>query len=201
MKLLLIRHGQSQCNVLKQVTGSAESPLSALGCSQVSRLKETLCARDLSSTEVWVSAMRRARETAEILFPNIAHVVDPAYNEVDAGKVAEWPRGRFDEVFDDFWCPFDPKRQFPDGESHQDLQDRVIAALTLLIDRKTGSDELIVLVAHAGTISSIFHWLYAVPMESFSRFVVDNASATLLEWEGGSDSMPHLRFFNLLPQK
>lgn len=201
MKLLLIRHGQSEANLLQQVTGSPHAELTELGRAQSARLGNALRDTDAVPDAIYVSAMLRAKQTAELVFPRQELRVSPAFNEADAGSVAEWPRAQFDNCYRDFWTPFDPCRRFPDGESHQDLQDRVVQAVQQLLGCYKGTDTLIALVAHAGTISSIFHWLYSVPMHMFSRFVVDNASATLLEWNEHGLAFPHLRYFNFVPPR
>lgn len=199
MKLLLIRHGESEANILRQVTGSPHAALTELGLVQSTRLGNLLKKTEVVPDLVYVSAMMRAKLTARLVFPFHSYLVNPAFNEVDAGSVAEWPRAQFDAQHRDFWNPFDPRRPFPGGESHQDLQDRVVQTVQQLLNIYTKPNALIAIVAHAGTISSLFHWLFSVPMQSFSRFVVDNASATLLEWDEQEPAFPHLRFFNFVP--
>ena len=199
MRLLLIRHGESSCNLLKQVTGRADSPLSDHGRQQCNMLASVLGNMALVPRKLYVSSMVRAIDTAKILFPNIDSCITPSLNEVDAGNVSEWSRNDFDQTYNDFWCPFDPSRNFPGGESHQCLQQRVVASFKEILDLHVGSESLVAIVAHAGTISSIFHWLYDIPMKYFSRFVVSNASVTMLEWDEPAQLIPHLRFFNYHP--
>ena len=65
MELVLIRHGQTPGNAARQYVGALDQPVSEKGREE---------ARDAGPFPniplVYVSKMRRAQETASIMFPN-----------------------------------------------------------------------------------------------------------------------------------
>ena len=140
--------------------------------------------------------MRRAIETAALLEMPIPPIRAKDLNETDAGDVAMWPRVVFDAQFADFWSPFDPARPFPGGESHMDLYHRVNQYTAALLGG-LGEEDKMLMVAHGGTISSIFHQAFNVPMIQFSRFKAQNASLSILRFR--RSEAPELVAFNLRP--
>ena len=62
LRLLLVRHGQSESNVAMQFTGQADAPLSELGRKQANELKEFIL-NNYNVDSIWSSDLLRARET------------------------------------------------------------------------------------------------------------------------------------------
>jgi broad specificity phosphatase PhoE len=197
-ELWLIRHGQSEGNVRRAVTGLASDPLTEYGRSQVTDTANWLKGQlGLEPDYFFSSTMRRAVETAELLSMSCDFSALSELNETDAGEVSNWKRRDFDDVYDDFWSPFDPTRKFPSGESHMELYQRVNNCVDNIIARAEEGDRILMAV-HGGTISSIFHKAFSVPMKHFSKFVVGNASLSILSYSSIS-SVPDLKAFNLQP--
>ena len=191
-KIWLIRHGQALCNVEQLVTGSCESPLSDFGVFQVESLKSLVEKLIPNSAKIYTSSIHRAIQSAEILFPHKGKFVDDRFNEIDAGEDSEVKRLDFDTKNPSFFTNFNPHKKFNGGESHFDLFNRVNCALREICEEPEVSD--IVIVAHAGTISTIMHGVFNVSMNHFSQFVADNGSLSLLEWDHRVFKMT---FFNL----
>jgi probable phosphoglycerate mutase len=74
-RLLVVRHGESNVTVNRQIGGPLTcTGLSDLGRQQAERLRDRVAAGELSTIdEVWASTMPRARETAEIINQAIGH--------------------------------------------------------------------------------------------------------------------------------
>ena len=198
IELWLVRHGTSSANVEKWVTGCKDVPLTEEGELQASSLGKWLSNHWGFEPDVYVtSTMKRAVDTADLL--NIPSTPEryAELNETDAGDVSYWKRDDFDAKFPDFWSPFDENRPFPGGESHKDLYDRVIFCMQSIIN-KSPKNARILVVAHAGTISSIFHHAYNVPMKHFSKFVVDNGSLSVLRYID-YHTPPELVIYNQMP--
>ena len=70
MKLWLIRHGLTKLGEEKRYQGALDEPLSERGCAELKRA-------DFAPARVYVSPMRRARETAAILFPDAEQIAVP----------------------------------------------------------------------------------------------------------------------------
>ena len=62
IRMTLVRHGQSEANLVQRWQGQGDSPLSALGKEQASRLGQRLARRRY--THVVSSDLQRARDTA-----------------------------------------------------------------------------------------------------------------------------------------
>lgn len=180
-RIWLIRHGQALCNVEKLVTGSCESPLSQFGVFQIESLKPLIEKLIPNKAKIYTSSIHRAIQSAEILFPGRGRIVDERFNEIDAGEDSEVKRLEFDAKNPSFFTNFNPHKNFSNGESHFDLFNRVNCAFREACEEPEVSD--IVIVAHAGTISTIMHGVFNVSMNYFSQFVADNGSLSLLEWD------------------
>ena len=104
MKLIveLIRHGETELQAQGRYQGSVDVPLSGEGRRKLSAGRGSLPAkrenlsagREFLSTGgiyrdpavVYVSPLKRARETASILFPKAVQVVIPGFSEMNFGK-------------------------------------------------------------------------------------------------------------------
>lgn len=66
MQILLIRHGESEADILNVHEGRADFELTEKGRQQVQRLVQKVKA-DFPPDFIWASTLKRARETAETL--------------------------------------------------------------------------------------------------------------------------------------
>ena len=137
----------------------------------------------------------RTIESAKLLFPQKPIHIAPSLNEIDAGDVSNWRRITFDKRYPNFFKQFCPKRRFPGGESHLQMFRRQIRFIRALQQKYAESDLVVEVVCHAGTISSILHYYYKVPLKYYSRFETNNASLTVLSWANAAEP-PKLVLFN-----
>ena len=88
MRLLLIRHGQSQANLDGIIQGD-DDPLTELGREQADRVGRYL-ATTIAVDHLYASPLARARETALIIGRHIgrAPVFEPGLAEIHAGTAA-----------------------------------------------------------------------------------------------------------------
>ena len=149
MQLVLIRHGQTPGNAAHQYVGALDQPLSEKGRAQAAAAGVH---PDVSL--VYVSTMRRARETAQIMFPNARFVEVDGVQEMDFGDFA----GRSaNEMADDAaycaWVDSYCTLPCPNGESRDEFTDRVCDALEALLRAADArGEQRVVLVAHGGTM-------------------------------------------------
>ena len=158
MYLYLVRHGQSEGNVLKTFHGQTDYPLTTLGRAQAAQAGEKL--RDVNFAYCLASDLSRAWETARICLAGrgMEPQPEPALREQDVGEMEgltwEEMEVRFPDVLGpyltDWWsvCP-------PGGESPEAMTARVRACLDRVIAR--GEDAL--LVAHNGSLTLILEIL------------------------------------------
>ncbi len=178
MKLYLFRHGYSMANKNKLVTGTPADRLNDIGISQAKCLGDWVKALMISADRYVVSHWGRAQETASAIFPGISWEVDERIGETDAGSVANLPLEEFLVGNPDFYD--NPENKYPDGESHIDLNERVVDWLLEQLDQGYAS---VVAVTHSGPISCLLQHIHGVGMDKFPVFLPLHATLTVLNFE------------------
>ena len=186
MILYLVRHGYSMANQKRLVTGTPKDCLTDAGRDQATRLGNWLSSCGLAPDHHFVSQWGRARETAELAFPGRTWTVDPRLGETDAGAVADLPLQSFLADYPDFYA--DPARSYPGGESHFELNQRVLGWLNELWEAQCNS---VLAVTHSGPITCLLQHVLKMDMSSFPAFVPIHASLSVVryqrtdgDWEG-----------------
>lgn len=165
LRLFLIRHGAVPANAEKKYIGRTDESLSEPGRQQLRSLwnQEILPQADA----VFVSPMRRCRETAEILYPGREQIVIPALREIDFGdfegkNAAELladPASGYQE-----WIDSGGRMAFPHGEARADFivrSRRGFAEMMKMCTEQDSSDRVFcaAAVVHGGTIMAILSGL------------------------------------------
>ena len=175
--ILLARHGETDDNIPPlRFQGSRDTPLNATGREQAHALAQRVAREHPDVEALYSSQLSRARETAEIVGAQIG--LDPV---LDA-RLAESFRGEWEGFLFPEIEARDPegfaafKRagagfRFPGGESMQEHQDRVMAALEDF--RRAGADPTLV-VCHGGTIRVALCAARGVGLDRFWSFEVPN---------------------------
>ena len=135
IKLILIRHGESDGNVQRMFCGFKDVELTKKGIYQAERLAYRL--KGLQVDAVYCSDLKRAKHTAEIVFGSRGIDIIPSSNlrEMNFGI---WEGYTFEEVKlkygygDEFYSwleNINVKISIPQGESLVDLNNRVMTEL------------------------------------------------------------------------
>lgn len=164
-RILLLRHGRTEANDRWLYCGSTDLPLSPRGRAELEARRPAARALDLTGAQVYISPMRRARETLEIYW-GLEGVVEPDLREMDFGV---FEMKSYDELRDDprfqTWCGGDNERNVcPGGESGEGMTRRVLSAF----HRLTEGDGSYLLVFHGGPIAAVMAHLF--PAEGKSRY-------------------------------
>ncbi len=177
MKIYLLRHGRTAYNTERRYQGQRDIPLAPEGAAE---LREA----GFSPRTVYVSRLRRAGETARVLFPAAAQEVVPGLEEIDFGSF----EGRTaDELETDpeyrAWIESGATLPCPGGESMRGFAERSCAAFEALLLRalRAGEDPLVI-VAHGGTLCAVAE-RYAAPAGSYFEMMMPNGSGYLLEYD------------------
>lgn len=147
--LLLIRHGQTEWNLMRRWQGRAESTLTDLGRAQAARAAEHLAA--LPFEEIWTSPLSRAHDTAQIIARRLGVTevrVDDRLIETDVGAwegltLAELERG---------WPGYLAQRRQPAG-FEPDVS--VIARMTAACTEHVHSGRTVLAVSHSGVMRTL----------------------------------------------
>lgn len=181
MKLILMRHGATEGNLQRRYVGCrTDEPLSAEGRMQCARagVREQV-------ERVYVSPMLRARQTAEICFPQAQVQVVPGLQEIDFGVFEG--RNALEMEHDEAyraWVDSGCEASCPGGESHAEYVARSNAALTcVLLEAAQRKEEQLVVVAHGGTIMAALSTFVQIP----DRLDTDQADVnTYFSWHVGN---------------
>lgn len=130
MEIYLIRHGESEGNVLRAGGGRHDWPLSPLGRAQADALSRSPLAR--SFTHIFASPLSRAQDTARAIANscNAQIETDGRLIDVDAGSLNGAPWSVIREKYMDFFrsVPRSTGLAFPGGgESNRDVIERTRA--------------------------------------------------------------------------
>ncbi|HWN31522.1 MAG TPA: histidine phosphatase family protein [Pseudonocardia sp.] len=155
--LVLVRHGQTQSNVLKSLDSRPPGPpLNELGFAQAEALGLAMAVEPV--TAVYASTAVRAQQTAAPLAARLGLPVEvvTGVHEVFCGdlegRADEAAREVFDEVYA-AWADGDLGRRLPGGESAIELRERFLPVVAELWARHADTpDRVLVLVSHGAAI-------------------------------------------------
>ena len=153
--ILLARHGETDWNRENRFQGHADPPLNETGRAQAAELAAALANEPLAA--VYSSPLRRAFETAQIV--GEPHGLEPvpvdALREVDVGSWQGLTRGEIEERFPEQFARWlDYEQGWEDGESYDEMGQRVLAALLELAAAHEG--ERILAVSHGGPVRAAY---------------------------------------------
>lgn len=173
MLVYLIRHGKTAWNLEGRYQGRSDVPLCEAG-------KSALGPADFSPERVYISPMKRAEETAALLFPSAQRISVPGLEEMDFGA---FEGKSFRELEDNpayrAWVEGNCTTLCPGGEGREGFSQRVCAAFERLMERER---EQLVLVAHGGTQMAIME-KYGRPRRDYFAWQSPNGGGFLLEAE------------------
>ena len=147
--ILLARHGETDWNREGRFQGWADPPLNATGRAQAVDLSVQLMAEELAA--VYSSPLRRAYETAEVVAASrgLEPVTVDALREVDVGSWSGLSRAEIEQRFPEQYARWLAYGQgWEDGETYEQMVDRVVGALQELAEARDG--ERILAVTHGG---------------------------------------------------
>lgn len=206
LRLLFVRHGQSEWNALGRWQGQADPPLSDLGREQARLAATAVTAAATRSASpvagIVSSTLVRALETATIMSDAID--VAPLYLEADlverdAGQWSGLTRAEIDERFPGY---LDDGTRPPGYEPDDEMLARTLRAVDRIIDRFSAIEgpATVVVVTHGGVIYTLESHLGAPfqrkPNLGARWFLVRNGalqlSATVSLLDAESSTVPDL---------
>jgi broad specificity phosphatase PhoE len=188
MRLLLIRHGQSQANIDHIIQGD-DDPLTDLGRQQADILGRHLAAT-YRITHLYSSPLARARETAEIISRQIGPepVFEPGLAEINAGTAVGMTWDAWTEAHPELAAKLrTDSRSLDDrwegGESGHEFVARVYAAYDHIVGQHRGTDDIVAVVSHGGALAWLASRVHGDPADvwPYQRAVFGNCSVSELE--------------------
>lgn len=169
MRILLIRHGESEADILNVHEGRADFSLTSKGREQAKAMAAWIHS-NYQLNKIYSSTLKRARETAEYL-ANEFHqgmIEDELLMEFNNGDIAGLSREeasvRFPEI-----------KNLPIHEAvyHQESKLYFRYRADVMLSKLLSShqeDETIAVVTHGGMINQLYHSFLRLPVESSIAF-------------------------------
>ena len=177
LKLILIRHGETQGNKLKRYIGKrTDEPL----CPEAGNMLAQLAYPEVQA--VYASPMIRCTQTAGILFPGKKLNIIDELAECDFG---EFENKNYQELDGNehyqSWIDSGGLLPFPGGESREEFKRRNVTGFQKAVNGCLRNGiSLAALVVHGGTIMNIME-KYALPKKEFYEWHVGNGCGYLVE--------------------
>lgn len=183
VRLLYLRHGETDLNREQRMQGVTDAPLNAEGVRQVEAAAARL--RNETIHAVYSSGLLRARETARIAAEphGLPVVVDDRLREQDLGdwEAELWPelaRVSSEEELLAFRSRLDHAP--PGGESKRSVLARTVSFLDDLPARHGG--QTVLAVGHGGPLLALMYHVLGIPDATVNRFYGGNGGLTEFAW-------------------
>ena len=159
--LYLARHGETDWNRELRIQGSSDIDLNELGRAQAQALAQELEHVELDA--IYSSDLSRARQTAEAVAATHGLEV-----RLDA-RLRERAFGSWEGLTREDVRAL-PEGSKHDGESDDELRERVLEAIQAIADAHPGEDVLV--VAHGGILNALWHHAIGERVERWANCAV-----------------------------
>lgn len=184
LQVYLVRHGETEWNVARRIQGQSDSPLTATGRLQARQVAERIKSEGI--THIITSDMGRTRETAQIIAEvcGCEIITEPRLRELNMGVLEQREIERLTEQ-EEQWrkslIDGTEGGRIPEGESMEELYERMFAALNSCLDLPEGSRPL--LVSHGIALSTLLSRILGVPAYSERRLRLRNCSISRVDYQ------------------
>lgn len=167
MELILIRHGQTPGNLKRQYIGCTDQPLAPEG-EELARRRQ---AEMPPIEKLWVSPMKRCRQTAALLWPELDQEAVDDLRECDFGIFEQKSYEQLKSIpAYRAWIGNEPGCGCPGGEGRAEFAARCVRGMEEVLRRSFEAGyERCGVVAHGGTI-----------MEALSHYMPGNTE--IYQW-------------------
>lgn len=178
MKLILVRHGETDFNAKNLMIGVTDAPLNKKGRKQAEKLVQRL--KDEKIDVFFSSPLLRARETAETINKNHSKkiIFESVLKERNFGVLEGVSTKTFRDTIKkqggDFFN-FVPEN----GESDKDVVERIKPFINWLINKY--EDKSVLVVAHGVVIMAVLFYLTHRKPEQWQELRQSNASLNIIE--------------------
>ena len=183
--IYLVRHGESEANVLQINSGHSDPALTKNGQEQVKEAREKL--KHVKFDAVYSSDLQRASHTAKIIYGSDVPKENRRLNfrERNFGSLESKPQDTLDEgnevkkgLTSEELIHF---KHVPDMESDHELSERFIAELETVANENLG--KIVLVVAHGGAIRTTVTKLKGWSPDKLPFGSIKNASFTEIHYD------------------
>ncbi len=179
MKLILLRHGETEANVKEIIMGQTNDTLTERGIQQAK--KAALRLKEEKIDRIYVSDLKRTIDTANEVIahhPNVEVIYEPLLREANGGEFEGMPYGSIRRAADSSGVSrdeFKPKG----GESVIEFKARIRKFLDMITEKEKG--KTILVVTHGGVIANTIAHLFEIGEENIRNFLPHNTGITIIE--------------------
>ncbi len=184
---ILVRHGQTEWNLVERYRGRADIALNDTGREQARRVAQRLAGEPIVA--VYAGPLQRTLATAEPIAAAKGLAVQPLAGLIDIdfgvwqGLTPAEAAARHPGDYN-LWLNRPDQVHFPDGESLGQVRDRAMGAIYDLAEGHTG--ETIVLVSHKIVNKVILCAVLGLSNNAIWRIEQDNAAINRFEFQDGA---------------
>ena len=179
MKLLIIRHGESEADLLDVHEGRADYPLTERGHRQAQAMAQYV-ADNYHINRIYASTLTRAMQTARHLSDATGVPIQPETDlmEFNNGLLAGLPHKEATEKYPRI-PDLPPDQSVYGQESLVEFRGRAEKMLAKIL-AETADDETVAVVTHGGTINQLYHVFLKLPVKDGVFF--STADTGIHEW-------------------
>lgn len=180
MILLLIRHGESEADILNVHEGRADFNLTEKGHKQAKAMAQYV-SNNYKLTKIYASSLKRAKQTATHLSikTKTEIIYDDNLMEFNNGLLAGLTHEEADRLYPDVKdLPID--QAVYEQESKVEFRNRAKQALKRIIS-ENDSESVIAIVSHGGMINQLYGVLLDIPIGKNSFFLTSDTGIHVLK--------------------
>ncbi|MEM8715324.1 MAG: histidine phosphatase family protein [Cyanobacteria bacterium P01_G01_bin.4] len=210
MRLLLVRHGETQWNKEKRFQGQRDIPLNPTGEEQGRLAGQFLQQQTLDIA--FSSPLKRPWKTAEFILQSntSAQAIDPPLGLIPIDDLQEISHGLWEGLLDSeieaqfpgelaVWQATPSVVQMPEGENLTQVWERSFTAWQQLVHQTAavGDTATGLVVAHDAVNKAILCKLLNLAPEAFWYFKQGNGAVSAIDYPDGPAGLPVLRALNI----
>ena len=204
LRLLLVRHGETEWNRASRFQGGIDVPLNDHGRGQAQQAAEFL--KDVKIDFAVSSTMLRPKETAQIILashPNIPLNLQEDLQEISHGLWEGKLEAEIKQLYPDLlqqWQIAPETVQMPEGENLQQVWDRAIACWNAIVSSASVSSTQItvgLVVAHDAINKVILCHVLGLSPEAFWCIKQGNGAVSVIDYPQGLEQAPILQAMNI----
>lgn len=203
VRLLLVRHGETEWNRTSRFQGVKDIPLNENGKKQAEKAAEFL--KNISLDFAVTSPLLRPKETAEIILKYHSEITLDVQEDLIEISHGLWEGKLEKEIEAEFpgllkqWKEKPETVQMPEGENLQQVWDRAVKCWQEIVKKYNDSAEnkTGIVVAHDAINKVILCYLLALKPANIWNIKQGNGAVTVIDYPQGLEGLPVLQAINI----
>jgi broad specificity phosphatase PhoE len=186
MRVILVRHGQTELNARGIYRGRIDVPLSPRGVEESEAIARTL--RRIASQGIFSSPLARACETARAIAAHRPEMNVEKVDEFSDMDFGEWQGRTIEEVREwdpggyQTWVERPERAAIPGGENLESVRERALRGMQRLVTRHP--DGTVIIVSHGAVIKVLLCAFLGLTTAGFWKVKQDTGAINVSEFWG-----------------